>query len=232
MTESGQQSAPPDPEEALRQQLAEKLARDSRRSAILGFLAGTVVIGGLAATFIATLQTKDKLRTQMNDNATLQGTLTKTNEQAAATKEKAETVKSVLSATMEDLQSKGPAVSASATAALNHAFEVNPTATKLLVRVYIHTRAKSQHARAAEIAKALRKAEYVVPGIDIQPYPAGAYSSTQVHYYTNDSQSLSDAQAIQKVVASTGIPVTSVQASPKDKPPARSYGLWLASGLQ
>jgi hypothetical protein len=92
--------------------------------------------------------------------------------------------------------------------------------------------AQSQHKRATEIAKALRTAGFLVPGIDVQPYPAGAYATTQVHYYTSDTQSLSDANAIQKAVAATGIPVIVKQAFPKDKQPEHSYGLWLAVGLQ
>jgi hypothetical protein len=238
MAESERQNEPANAEEVLRREqqlhevLAAKLARNSRRSAIIGFVGGAVVVAGLAATFVSSLQTNNKLTKQVDKNTELKVQVTTTSADAAKATQEASTVKTVLGATMQDLQNKGAGVSSTATAAINHAFDSDPEAAKLLTRVYIHMGAQSQHKRATEIAKALRTAGFLVPGIDVQPYPAGAYATTQVHYYTSDTQSLSDANAIQKAVAATGIPVIVKQAFPKDKQPEHSYGLWLAVGLQ
>lgn len=238
MVESDRQPVPASPEDKLlsevevREKLAENLARDSKKSAILGFIAGAVVVAGLAATFISTIRTQKSLETQIGKTDSLQVQVKAKDAEAQKATQDAATVKTVLGATMEELQTKGPDVSLTARTAIDHAFEANPTAANLLVRVYIHIRIPSQRARAFEIARALRKAGYVVPGIDVQPYPAGAYSSTEVHYYTDDSKSISDARAIQKAAASSGIPVITAQASPKGKQPPHAYGLWLASGLQ
>lgn len=238
MAESDRQNEPASPENGLRRELelrkelAEKLARDSRRSAILGFIAGAVVVAGLTATFVSTIQTKASLVSQIGKTDSLQVQVTAKSAEAEQATQEASTVKKVLGATMEDLQTKGPAVSSTATAALDHAFESNPTAAKLLVRVYIHMRAQSQAAHAAEIAESLRKAGFVVPGIDVQPYPSGAYSSTEVHYYTDDPQSVSDAREIQSAVSEGGIAVKVRQVPNSQKLRPRAYGLWLAAGLQ
>jgi hypothetical protein len=216
----------------LRKKLTEQMAQDSRKSAILGFVAGAVIVAGLAVTFVSTVQTRRSLQTEIGKSDSLRAQVTAKSAEAEKATQDTATVKTVLSTTMEDLQAKGPDVALNATAALDHAFDADPTAAKLLVRVYIHTRIKAQHQRAVEIAKFLRKAGYVVPGIDVQPYPPGAYSSTEVHYYANEPQSVSDASDIQSVVAKDGIPVVAKQVTSSEKLRPRAYGLWLAADLQ
>jgi cell division protein FtsX len=197
----------------------------------VGFIAGAVVVGGLAATFVATVQTRKSLQNQIGENSSLQVQVTKKSDEAKEANQEASTVKTVLSATVENLQAQSPAVSASATSALDKAFDADPEAAKLLVRVYIHIHGQTQQTRAADVADALRKAGDLVPGIDVQPQ---SFKVTEVHYYASDSQSLSDTDAIVKVVAGTGIPVEKRQVPPAktDKLKPRAYGLWLAADLK
>jgi hypothetical protein len=208
-----------------------RLARESRRSALLGFLGGVVVVGGLTFTVLATLDANNLLKFQITKNNSLKTEVTNKTAQAVAADQKAATVKSVLSTTIAGLQSQGPAISAGTTSAVDHAFDVNPIAATLLVRVYVHSHAATQHARAVAIAGALRDAGFIVPGIDVQPQ---SYKSTEVHYYTDDQQSLADADAIVKALAGSGVVVIKrqVPASKADHLKPRAYGLWLASTME
>ncbi len=211
--------------------ISERLARESRRSALIGFLGGAAVMGGLVLILWAAFNTKQQLTTQVNTNKSLTSEVQAKTAQAAAAQQQAVTAKTVLSTTVENLQAQNPAVSASTATALDQAFEADPNAAKFLVRVYIHIHAEPQRKHAAQVARALRTAGYIVPGIDLKPQTV---QESQVHYYSDDSQSVSDANAIVKVVVSTGIPCQARQvpqpASDKLKP--RAYGLWLAADLQ
>src|SRR6202000_896063 len=75
---------------------------------------------------------------------------------AATANEQASTARNVLSATVENLQAQSPSVSASAATALDQAFDSNPNAAKLLVRVYVHVPAQPGRKQAMQAAKALR----------------------------------------------------------------------------
>jgi hypothetical protein len=220
-----------EPREAEMRALAQTLSRESRKSAIFGFIAGVIVVVGLGATFYAALQSRSSLQTQMVKTDSLQSEVTTKNEEVKVAKQRAATTSALLSATVENLQTASPAVSASATSAVDRAFEANPSAAQILIRVYIHTHSREQHKRAAAIAGALRSAGMIVPGIDVKPE---SVEETQVHYYSNDKQSLGDVASIVKVVAGTGIPVSQRQVpqAASDKARPRAYGLWLASGLQ
>jgi predicted metal-binding membrane protein len=229
----------PDPEitessatwEAEVKAMSDRLASQSRRSGIIGFLGGMVVMGGLVilAWGIMTQVTKNKTLTTEVQTQTAQATDAK--QKAATFQQQATTVKTVLSTTVENLQSQNGAISASATSALDQAFEADPNAAKLLVRVYIHIHDESQRRGAQQVARALRNAGYIVPGIDLKPQ---AVKISQVHYYANDSQSLSDADGIAKAAATAGIQVTTRQVPPAatDKLKPRAYGLWLAANSQ
>jgi hypothetical protein len=210
--------------------MSERLARESRRSGLIGFLGGAAVMGGLAIVVIAAMHSKQELNVQLSTNQSLNTEVKTKTAQAATAQQQAATAKTVLSATVENLQAQSPAASASATSALDQAFEANPNAAKLLVRVYIHIHAEAQRKRAMELARALRVAGYIVPGVDLKPQ---SVQESQVHYYANDSQSLSDVDGIVKVVASTGIPCQARQVPQpeSDKLKPRAYGLWLAADL-
>jgi len=220
-----------EPREAEMRALAQSLSRESRKSAIFGFIAGVIVVVGLGATFYAALQSRNSLQTQIVKTDSLQTEVTTKSEEVKVAKQKAATANAVLSATVENLQAASPSVSATATSAVDRAFEANPRAAQILIRVYIHIHSRAQHERAAAIAGALRSAGMIVPGIDVKPK---SVRETEVHYYSNDSQSLADAASIVKVVAGTGIPVSQHQEPPaaSDRLRPRAYGLWLASGLQ
>jgi hypothetical protein len=211
--------------------MSERLAHESKRSGLIGFLGGAVVVGGLIMAALATLQANHFLTIQIAKTNELTTEVKKKTTQANEAKQQADTVETVLSATVEDLQAKSPAISATTTAALDHAFDANPNAAKLLARVYIHTHSTAQRARAKAVADALRAAGYIVPGIDVQPQ---SFKGTEVHYYTDDAQSVADADEIIKVVAATGIAIEKRQVAPAatDKLKSRAYGLWLASSLQ
>ena len=189
------------------------------------------MVVGLGATFYAALQSRNSLQTQIVKTDSLQTEVTTKSEEVKVAKQKAATANAVLSATVENLQAASPSVSATATSAVDRAFEANPSAAQILIRVYIHIHSRAQHERAAAIAGALRSAGMIVPGIDVKPK---SVRETEVHYYSNDSQSLADAASIVKVVAGTGIPVSQHQEPPaaSDRLRPRAYGLWLASGLQ
>ena len=204
--------------------MSERLARESRRSGIIGFLGGVIVMGGLAILVWATMN-------QVNKNKSLTTEVATKTEQATEAQQQAATAKTVLSATVENLQSQSGAISASATTALDQAFADNPNAAKLLVRVDIHIHAEAQRSRAQQVARALRSAGFIVPGVDVKP---AAVTVSQVHYYANDPQSQSDATAIANAVTATGIQVETRQvpqpAADKNRP--RAYGLWLAPDIQ
>ena len=229
----------PDPEipqrdaawEAEVKAMSDRLAHESRRSGIIGFLGGVVVMGGLAILVWATMNQVNKNKSLTTEVQTKTVQVTEAQQQATTANEQATSAKTVLSATVENLQTQSGALSATATSALDQAFDANPNAAKLLVRVYIHIHAEAQRPQATEVAKVLRTAGYIVPGIDVKPQ---SVKESQVHYYANDSQSLSDAEAIVKVVAGTGEPCKARQVpqAASDKLKTRAYGLWLAAGVQ
>jgi hypothetical protein len=211
--------------------MSERLARESRRSGIIGFLGGMVVMGGLCILVWSGMNQINKNKTLTTEVATKTAQVNEAQQQATTANEQATTAKTVLSTTVENLQSQGGTASASVTSALDQAFDANPNAAKLLVRVYIHIHARDQHSRAQEVARTLRSAGYIVPGIDIKPQNVKV---SQVHYYSNDSQSQSDAEAIAKAASAAGIQVITRQVppSPMDKNKPRAYGLWLADNIQ
>lgn len=211
--------------------MSDRLARESRRSGLIGFLGGAAVMGGLAIVVVAAMHTNQQLTTQVSANKSLSTEVQTKSAQAAAAQQQAATAKTVLSATVENLQSQSTAVSASATSALDAAFDADPNAAKVLVRVYIHIHAQPQRRRAVEVARALRAAGYIVPGIDLKPQ---SVTQSEVHYYTDDRQSVSDADAIAKVVAAAGVPCQARQVpqAQSDKLKPRAYGLWLAANLE
>ncbi len=210
--------------------ISDRLARESKRSGWIGFFGGAAVMGGLAILVWATMNQINQNKSLATEVQTKTTLANEAQQQAANAREQAATAKTVLSATVENLQAQNPAVSASATSALNQAFDANPNAAKLLVRVYIHIHAQSQRKRAGQIARALRAAGYIVPGIDIKPE---SVKESEVHYYDDGSQSLSDANGIAKAVNSTGVPCATrqVSRSAADMLKPRAYGLWLAANL-
>jgi hypothetical protein len=226
------ENAPPgDAWEAEVKAMSQRLARQSRRSGLVGFLGGAAVMGGLVLVGWAAMHTKQQLDTQVNTNKSLSTEVQSKIAQANDAQQQAVTAKRVLSATVENLQAQSATVSASATSALDQAFDANPAAAKLLVRVYIHIHGQDQRRRAIEVARALRSAGYLVPGIDVK---AESVRETQVHYYADDTQSVSDANAIAKVVVGTGVPcaVRQVPRAAVDQSKPRAYGLWLAPEIQ
>jgi hypothetical protein len=208
-----------------------RLAHESRRSGIIGFLGGMVVMGGLAILVWSTMNQVNKNKTLTTEVQTKTAQVSVEQNKAATATEQANTAKTVLSDTVENLQSQGSANSASVTSALDQAFDANPGAAKLLVRVYIHIHDEAQRKGAQQVARALRSSGFIVPGIDLKPQ---SVKVSQVHYYANDSQSQSDAEAIAKAAATAGIQVTTRQVppSPMDKNKPRAYGLWLAADVQ
>jgi hypothetical protein len=211
--------------------MSDRLARESRRSGLIGFLGGAAVMGGLAIVVVVAMHTNQQLTTQVSANRSLSTEVQTKSALATAAQEQAATAKTVLSATVENLQSQSTAVSASATSALDAAFDADPNAAKLLVRVYIHIHAQPQRRRAAEVARALRAAGYIVPGIDLKPQ---SVTQSEVHYYADDRQSVSDADAIVKVVDAAGVSCRARQVpqSQSDKLKPRAYGLWLSTDLE
>lgn len=216
--------------ERLQRELFEKLRRDSRRSAILGFIGGLVVMGGLAMTYFATLQARENLKTEVTKTVTLQTEVTDKTQVAVTATKKAEAVVKVLNDASADLQSQ-KGVSATATSALNKAFQENPAAAKLIARVYIHLHSEPQRNTAVGLAKTLRAAGFLVPGIDLQD-KVGRLSHTEIHYYTDDSVSVSDAKAIANTLTAAGTPTIAKKSASSTPQPTRSYGLWLATDLQ
>jgi hypothetical protein len=210
--------------------MSDRLARESRRSGLIGFLGGAAVMGGIALlVWAATSQvTKNKSLTAEVQTKTTQ--VTEAQQQAATANAQAASARTVLSATVESLQSQNASVSASATDALNQAFAANPSAARLLVRVDIHTHVAAQRKRAQQVARALREAGYIVPEIDIKPE---IVQQTELHYYSSDSQSVSDATAIVKAVEAIGIAARKRQVPQPQTghPRPRAYGLWLAENL-
>lgn len=222
--------APPAAWEAEVKAMSQRLAHESRRSGLIGFLGGAATMGGVAILVIAAMHTKQQLTTQVTANQSLTSEVQTKTAQAVEAQQQATTAKSVLSATVENLQAQSSAASASASSALDQAFDANPNAAKLLVRVYIHIHAQAQRKRAFEVARALRAAGYIVPGIDLKPQ---SVAESEVHYYVDDSQSVTDTSGIVKVVAANGIPCRARQVPQpqSDRPKKRAYGLWLASDI-
>lgn len=210
--------------------MSERLAHESRRSGLIGFLGGAAVMGGLALLVWTGMTTKQQLTTQVNNNKSLTSEVQVKAEQAAVAQQQAATAKTVLSATVENLQAQSPSVSASTASALDQAFESDPNAAKLLVRVYVHIHEQPQRPRAVKVARALRAAGYIVPGVDIKPE---SVSESEVHYYSGDSQSISDVNAIVKVVTATGISCKARQVpqAQTDRLRPRAYGLWIGTDV-
>jgi hypothetical protein len=211
--------------------MSERLAHESRRSGIIGFLGGVVVMGGLAILVWATMNQIGKNKSLTTEVQTKTTQVSEAQQQEATAKEQAVTAKTVLSATVENLQSQSGAAPGAVASALDQAFDANPNAAKLLVRVDIHIHAEAQRARAQQVARALRSAGFIVPGIDVKPKSVDV---SQVHYYANDPQSQSDADAIAKAVTAAGIQVETRQVpqSAADKQRLRAYGLWLSPDIQ
>jgi hypothetical protein len=176
------------------------------------------------------MHSKQALNVQLSTNQSLNSEVRAKTAQVTTAQQQAATAKTVLSATVENLQAQNPALSASATSALDQAFETDPNAAKLLVRVYIHVHTQPQRRGALQLAQALRAAGYLVPGIDVKPE---SVQQAEVHYYNSDSQSRTDAEGIAKVVTAAGIPCQTRQVpqSASDKLKPRAYGLWLAADL-
>jgi cell division protein FtsB len=211
--------------------MSDRLARESRRSGMIGFLGGAAVMAGLAILAWATMNQINKNKSLSAEVQTKTTLANEAQQQAATANAQAASARTVLSATVENLQSQNPAVSASATDALNQAFEADPNAARLLVRVDIHTHSADQRKRAQQVARALREAGFIVPGIDVKPEMV---RETELHYYSDDSQSVSDATAIVKAVEAIGLAARKRQVPQPQTghPRPRDYGLWLASDLQ
>jgi len=207
------------------QAVALRLARESRRSALIGFVAGAVVMAGLGATFYAALDARTNLNAQVAQNSTLQAQVTTVQGQAA-------TAKTLLTATAGKLQACDPAAAASAMTAVNRIFEPIPAVSRIQVRISIHTHAAAQQVRASAIASGLRSAGYVVAGIDVQT--TQSYAESEVHYSTENSQSEADVAAISAVLTKAGVPVVKrlTASTAADPLLGRSYGVWLAANLQ
>jgi hypothetical protein len=199
--------------------MSERLSRQSRRSAIFGFLGGMAVMGGLVILIWGAIERTRSLSAVAQEKTTQAA---QAQQQAAQAMKTAATVTQTLSQTV---------VNPAAATALDQALKANPNAANLLVRVYIHIHAQDQRPRAAQLADALRKAGFIVPGIDVQ---LQSEKQTVVHYYDSSSQSLADANAIAKAVWDAGIPCVQreVPKSTTDKLMPRAYGLWLAASIR
>jgi hypothetical protein len=211
--------------------MSARLAAQSHRSGLIGFIGGMAVMGGLVILAWGVMNQIGKNKSLTTEVQTKTTLVNEAQQQAATSAAKAATASTVLNKTVENLQAQSPSVSSSAADALDQAFETDPNAAKLLVRVYVHFGSESQRPRARQVASALRNAGYIVPGVDVKPEKA---KQTEVHYYTDDPQSLSDATAIAKIVTAAGVPCgkRQVPQSATDKLRPRAYGLWLASGVQ
>jgi hypothetical protein len=206
--------------------MSDRLSRESRRSGIIGFLGGVVVMGGVGLMVLATMNAKQQLSTQVTVNQDLTHEVQKKDLQVTTAQKQAKAAIAVYGATVENLQpSKNPAVAA----AVEKAFDADPTAAGLIARVYIHIHSEQQRPQAEIAARTLRSAGYIVPGIDLKPETA---RQSEVHYYAADSQSVADADAIIKALASAGVTVgkRQVPQATSDKLRPRAYGLWLAPG--
>ena len=209
--------------------MSARLAAQSHRSGLVGFIGGMAVMGGLVILGWGVMTQVDKNKSLTTEVQTKAALATQAQQQAATATAQAATASTVLSKTVENLQAQSPSISASAASALDQAFETDPNAAKLLVRVYVHIGSEDQRSTARHVASALRSAGYIVPGVDIKPEKA---KQTEVHYYSDDPESLSDAAAIAKVVTAAGVPCgkRQVPQSATDKLRPRAYGLWLALG--
>lgn len=210
-------------EDALQRQMAERLARSSRRLGILALIGGLIVAAGLITTYIGYLHSTSDLEQKTTLAGNLQGQVRTQKAEVAKVKQQAGAAQAVLSTLG----------TSSASSALDQAFAANPDASKLIPRVYIHMRLASQRARARALAGVLRQAGFVVVGMDVKTYSATAMPETEVHYYLDDDgQTKTDVAEIEKVVGSTGIPVVAKRAPNQPNLQPRAYGLWLASGLE
>ena len=217
----------PEPWEIQVQEMAARLASQSRRSGIIGFLGGMAVTGGLVAVFFGAQRAYDAALRAKNENQKLTVTVQQKTAEVKQETQKAKTTTDLYNATIENLQSISPTVSASASSAVEKAFDANPSAATLLVRVYIHIHSPDQRSRAEAMANVLRAAGDVVPGIDVQP---ASTHQDEIHYYSDDPQSVQDVTAIQQVLAKAGITVEK-RMRPRavtDKLRPRAYGLWVS----
>ncbi len=207
------------------QAIALRLARESRRSALIGFVAGAVVVAGLGATFYAAMDARTSLNAQVVQNTTLKA-------QVDTAQVQATTAKTLLTTTASKLQACDPAAAASAVTAINRLFQPNMAAMRVLTRVYIHAQSASQQSKAAAIANALHTAGYVVASTDVQPSPA--YPETEVHYSTENSASESEVAAITTALGKLGIPAVKrlTASTPTDPLATGSYSVWLAANVQ
>jgi cell division protein FtsX len=216
-----------EPWEIQVQEMAQRLASQSRRSGIIGFLGGMAVMAGLVAVFFAAQRAHNAAERANKENHKLTVTVQQKTAEVKQESQKAKTTTELYNATIENLQSMSPAVSASTASAIEKAFDANPNAATLLVRVYIHIHSPDQRSRAEAMANALRAAGDVVPGIDVQP---ASTHQDEIHYYTDDPQSVQDVTTIQQVLAKAGT-VVEKRLRPRastDKLRPRAYGLWLA----
>jgi hypothetical protein len=216
--------------EAEMRAMAQTLARESRKSAIVGFFGGVIVVVGLGATYYAFLQTRSSLKTEIVKTDNLTTEVKTKSVEASTAKQQAAATKAVFSATVENLQGDNATVSATTTAAIDKAFDANPSAASLLIRVYVHTSSPAQQTNAATIASVLRGAGILVPGIDVKQEKV---KQTEIHYYDDDSQSLADVAAISAALAKAGIMIKprKVPRALSDKLKPRAYGLWVGSDL-
>jgi hypothetical protein len=220
------------------QALLDKLAHDSRRSALIGFVGGAVIVASFAGFYVSVIDYR-KSNTTLNSNLTItQATAASEKQKAQTSSQQAQAETSVIQTAVKTLESTHSAASVTTSAALDKALDANPTAAALLVRVYIHTNTVDQKKRAMALASALRADGYIVPGIDQLPsvYAQGpkTYTTTEIHYYTADNLSFADVAAIAKAVEAVGITVKTVQVAPSmtNKVRPRAYGLYLARSLQ
>jgi hypothetical protein len=210
--------------------MSQRLAAQSHRSGLIGFIGGMAVMGGLvilAWGVMSQIGKNKSLTTEVQTKTTL---VNEAQQQAATASAQAATASTVLNKTVENLQAQNPSVSSSAAAALDAAFDADPNAAKLLVRVYVHIGSETQRPTARHVASALRGSGYIVPGVDVKPEKP---KQTEIHYYSDDPQSLSDAAAIAKIVTAAGVPCgkRQVPQSAADKLRPRAYGLWLAASV-
>lgn len=97
------------------------------------------------------------------------------------------------------------------------------------IRVYIHAADPSQATLVQGIEGELAHAGVLVAGFDVGQFK-GTLKATEVHYYRDDSQSVSDAGLIQKILEGNGTPVIAKQVTDSEQLQPRTYGLWLSTG--
>lgn len=99
------------------------------------------------------------------------------------------------------------------------------------IRVYIHAADSSQAELVQKFEAELASAGVKVAGFDVGQYK-GTLKATEVHYYRDDSQSISDVGMIQKILGGSGTPVIARQVTDSEQLQPRTYGLWLYTGRQ